>query len=176
MTSPIDPLNYSSPLGGQALAGIKRTNPAVPTFAKIVFIIDLVFSGVRLPLGLFGILGYQVLKESHSPLVPTIPFEIACALGVAVFGVTADILGLMRKPAAVWVGCLALLATLGSQGVGLWQVGIQSEQFPADSPQRVGFYIGAGFMLIFRLSIAAAYIAAIVQFAAWSRRQNTSLR
>ena len=172
MSSPIDPLNpYASPFGGQAARWPGQPNAGLPIFAKVMFIIDLVFCGLRIPIVLIGIVGYGSLLQAKDPLLPTALGEIVSGLGIALFGIAGDVLALLRKPWAVWLCCLALLSTFASLGVALWQVTIQGSNFPAGSPQRMGFYIGVGFVLIIRLTIIALYSAALVQFANWGRRQ-----
>ena len=77
-------------------------------------------------------------------------------------------LPLLRKPWAVVLGYLLLLATCGSLIVSFWQLSFQWKGFPPGSPERIGVVIGAGFTLCVRFGLMAAYFAALRQFATWA--------
>lgn len=170
MSMPSDPHNpYASPLAKPASAAWPNRN-APPTFAKVMFIIDLVLCAIRALLVLAAVPGYIVLKQQQSPLAATAIPEILCGLAIVLSGIPADILGLLRKPSAVWFGAFACLAALASVAVGAWQASFQLDNFAAGTPQRVGFYLGLGFTLLVRIGIVVVYAAALVQFANWCKR------
>ena len=68
MSSPVDPLNpYASPFGGQAARWPGQANAGLPAFAKVMFIIDLVFCGLRIPIVLIG---RAAPEAGHFPQCP----------------------------------------------------------------------------------------------------------
>jgi hypothetical protein len=176
--SGFDPVNpYSAPRDPAALSpwGAPSAPSSLPTFVKVVAIMDLVLCVIRLLLALLGIAGYMVLKQQNSPMAGAAVAEIATGFGISFFGIPAASLILIRKPWAAALLAICVLFTLASIGVGLWQVTIQlslqGAQFPPGSPQRIGFFIGAGGVTVFRLAVLALYVAAVCQFVIWSRRQ-----
>lgn len=171
MTTPFDPANpYAAPIGGQAIQAPRRQG--LPGFAMAMFIIDLVFCVLRLPMVMFGFVGYAALKQGNHPLFPTVAGEIASGMCMVLFGLPANILGLLGKRWAVWFGVLSLIATAGSIAVGIWQATIKLGEFAAGSPEQMGGYVGMAIMVMIRLALAGAYIGALVQFAKWANRST----
>ena len=96
-----------------------------PGFAKFMFIFDLVVDGLRALLVPLSVVGYQQLAKAQNPLAPTAVAEIAFGTILVVLGVTTNVFLLLRKPWAVVLGYLLLLATCGSLLVSLWQLSFQ---------------------------------------------------
>jgi hypothetical protein len=161
---------YATPQGG-AFRPPPSESRRFPVFAKVMFIFDLVVSGLRAPVVLFSVIGYQQLVNAQSPLVPAAVAEIASGAILVLLGVAANVLLLLRKPWAVLLGYLLLLAALGSLAIGFWQLFYRWDELPPGSPERIGFVIGAGFTVCLRLGVMGVYFAALWQFAAWSKSQ-----
>ena len=157
-------------------AGAFRPPPSetrrFPVFAKVMFIVDLAVSGLRAPVVLLSAIGYQQLVKAQDPLVHTVLAEIVFGAILVLLGVTTNVLLLLRKPWAVVLGYLLLLATCGSLVVGFWQLSFRWGEVPPGSPERIGFVIGAGFTICVRLGLAAVYFAALRQFATWAKSRE----
>jgi len=145
---------------------------SMPTYAKVVIIIDLVFCSLRLLLVPLSIFGMTVIEPSD-PLYPTAIFEILTLLGIALFGIPGNALLLMGKPIGILLVGLAILATIGSIGVGFWQMPIMLDEFPPGSPERTGGMIGGVVVALIRLGIIVMVGAALMKFKAWSDTQHT---
>jgi hypothetical protein len=170
MGFPSDPNNpYASPFGGQSPAPPAQAR--LPTFAKTMFIIDLVFCGLRALMVPFSVIGYTTFTQNHDPLLPTAVPEVLASSMMVIFGISTNVVGLLHKPWTVWLGSVSSLATLGSLGVAVWQGSIQMAAFAPGTPQRIGGYIGLGVVLLIRIGILALYVAALVQFAQWVNRR-----
>lgn len=172
MASPYDSRNpYSAPLSEQPFLA-PRAPEGLPGFAKTMFIIDLIFCCLRVPMVMLAFVGYATLQQRNDPLLPTVMGEIAAGIGIALFGIPANILALLRVRMAVWLAALSLIATSGSIAVGIWQGTFKIEEFPAGSPQRMGAVVGMAFAIIVRVGLAGAYLGAVVQFANWVKRSG----
>jgi hypothetical protein len=162
---------YSSP---QAQGMVPRaTTPGIPTFSKVMFILDLVFCGLRVPLAMLSIIGMSVIPPNH-PLYPTVLFEVATNVAIAVLGLPANILCLMRKPMGVWLGVMALLAVGGNVAVGAWQLSLQGPGGPFGNAQAGAVMIGAMIGMLVRVGINIAWVVALVQFNVWLKSLHTS--
>lgn len=171
MSFPGDSHNpYASPFGPQIPPPPRPGSGGFPVFAKTMFIIDLVLCVLRVPMLLLSFIGYAALQRENNPLLITVAVEVLTALGMVVFGVPASIAALLRKPWAVWLGWLAVAATLGSLGVGVWQGTIKMAEFAPGTPQRIGGYVGLGIALVFRFGLVCLYAGALVQFSRWVKR------
>lgn len=170
MASPFDSQNpYLAPHGPQSQYGATAT-AGLPGFIKAMAIVDLVFCCIRAVLVGLSILGYFMLVREQSPLLGSVLAEIATGLLIAAFGIPANILLLLRKPAGLWIAMVAVVGAVGAMGVAGWQTSVQAIQFPPGSPQRAGFFIAVAFVTLIRLGLLGLYIGALVQFANWSRR------
>ena len=145
-------------------------------FPKVLAIISLALCFIRGTLGLFGIIGTAVLFEqaageiNNSILIAGA--EVVSALFIAVFGIIANILILLKKRAALPLAWLMVFFTILSICVGVatvaQQILIASGGTPDfTDPQTIGMVIGAGLMLLIRLAILVSYIAALVVFSRW---------
>lgn len=162
---------YATPQAGEFRPAPSETR-RFPLFAKIVFIVDLAVCGLRVPVLLLSVIGYQQLVKAQDPLVLTVVAEIVFGAILILLGVTTNALLLLRKSWAVVLGYLLLLATCGSLAVGFWQLSFRWGDFPPGSPERIGFVIGAGFTTCVRLGLMGIYIAALWQFASWSKSRE----
>lgn len=170
MASPYDSRNpYSAPLSAQPLLH-PSPREGLPGFAKAMFIIDLIFCTLRLPMVLLAFVGYATLQQRNDPLLSTVVGEIAAGIGIVLFGIPANILALLRVRMAVWLAALSLIATAGSIAVGIWQGTFKIDEFPVGTPQRMGAVVGLALAIIIRVGLAGAYLGAVVQFANFTNR------
>jgi len=146
----------------------------MPAFCMVMFIVSLVFCGIRAPLVAMGFAGYFALQQmGNHPLMPTVAFEIGTGLGIVVFGIPGNALLLARQSWAVLLGYLAAASVVGSIAVGIWQTSIMAEGQAADSPERIFVLIGSGGAFVFRLVLLGLYVAALAKFSSWARQQTT---
>ncbi len=165
---------YETPVYGQPGSGPVSPFKAAPrgtslgAFVLTMLILDLVFCGLRLMLGAFGLAGYAVIPPDD-PMRQTVIFEVATAFGIALFGFAGDTLILLKKKIGIPVAAIKIAFTVGSVVAGVWQGFLQFQQFPGDmsGPEGagfvVGFFIGAGFVVLIRLVLLGLYIAALVK-------------
>ncbi len=171
MASPFESQNpYLAPRGSQAQYG--GAAAGLPGYTKTMAIIDLVFCCLRAIMVILSIAGYFMLAREQSPLIGSVVAEIAAGLLTALFGIPANVLILLRKPAGLWIAMVAVAGTIAAMGVAVWQTSLQADQFAPGTPQRVGFFIGLGLVSLIRLGLLGLYIGALVQFANWLRRQK----
>lgn len=159
---------YATPQAG-AFRPLPAESRRFPVFAKVMFIFDLVVSGLRAPLVMLSVIGYQQLAQAQSPLVAAVAAEIVTGASLVLLGLAANVFLLLRKPWAVVLGYLLLLSACGSLAVGIWESILAWEDFPPSSPERIGGLIGGGFTICFRLGMMAVYFAALRQFATWAK-------
>ena len=179
MSNPLDQPNpYVSPQAGSwgtpTMPAAPPSHP-MPTFCKVMFWVDIVFSAIRIPAVAVGILAYSIAQPHANAMVAqTGIFEIASAMGMVLFGFTGDIAMLLKQKWGVYLGGLKVASVLASCAVGIWQATFVMEQFASGSPNRVGVVIGAAFSVGLRLALVAAYAAAIVQFAKWCNSRTAA--
>jgi hypothetical protein len=137
-----------------------------PTFSKVMLIIDLVLSLLRVPLVVFGVVAIDTLEQVDDPILATVVYEVATGAAMAFFGILADSAMLAKQRWGAMVGYLAVTATLANTAVGIWQLTININHL-ADPAVRIASVIGGGFTVLVRLGILALYTLAILKFTAW---------
>ena len=85
---------YATPQAG-AFGPPPSETHRFPVFAKVMFIIDLVFSILRAPVVLLSVIGYQQLVKEQSPLVAAVAAEIVSGAILVLLGVTTNFLLLL---------------------------------------------------------------------------------
>jgi hypothetical protein len=156
MSQGFEPINpYHSPQafpGQYPFAPAPAAEESLPTYCKVMFIIDLVMSGLRLLVVPLSVLGYAVIKDENPEMLPSVIAEIVTGAGIGICGVLAAIVLLMRKPWGLAPAGAAVFFTLGALLVGVWQVVMQWDTLPIDGggPERVGFVIGVFLSLAVR--------------------------
>lgn len=140
-----------------------------PGCPKAMFIVDLVFCGIRVPLALLSVVGAAAIPVDH-PLYPSVILEVLSSLGIAFLGVPANILGLMKKRAAFPLGMLCLLSTLVSIATGIWQITLQHGAVKAGTPEAAGFVVGIVLALGVRVVLNIAYLMTLLKYNAWFRQ------
>ena len=156
----------------------KRTGDEFPGFCKTIFIMELVFSGLRLLTVLLAIVGYAILRQQQpeSDLTFSAVFEIASGLAMLLTGLPANILFLLRKRWAAVIGWLYVATTVGSLGIAIWQTKLHFRQFKAGSPEQIGGYVGAGFAFTIRVVLLVLFVVALVKFSQWCPQQKPESR
>jgi len=145
--------------------------PAFPVFCTVILSIDIFLCLIRLVFVGLGVVGYMALKEQGGGLALTAPFEIAAGAGIVVFGLSGDLFLLLKQKWALGLAGLALLSTVASMGVGIWQLIVLYQPMAGgDAAQQAGYLVGAGFMLLVRLGIVVAYAIALWMFSKWASR------
>lgn len=160
---------YASPLHGGLRASSAVNAPRFPVFARVMFIVSLVFCCLRMLMVPLSILGYA--SGAAAEMGTSVLFEIITGIGIAVFGVLGNGLLLARKPIGVTFGWLLVLSVLGSLAVGLWQAFMLWSDMEPGTPEFIGIVIGLVFTLAIRVSLLIAYIAALMMFGKWLRAQ-----
>ena len=168
---PDSPNPYGSPTHGhygpQYGYGPQGLASRLPIFCIVMFAIDLVFCFIRMLLVGAGIVG--LLAAGGDPMVvETGLLEVATGAGMVLFGIPADIAMLVKQKWALVLAWVKVVATLGSVGVGLWQMSFILDQLPPGSAERIGGMIVGGIVTVIRLGLLALYVTALVMFAKWT--------
>ena len=172
---PQPPNPYDSPVHGgygQPYGQGARQRPAdaLPVFCIVMFIVDLVFSLIRVPLVLLGIVALQA-PRLDPVMAQTGLLEVATGAAMVMFGIPADIAMLLKQKWGLILAWVKVAALLGSVGVAFWQISFILDQFPPGSPQRMGAFVGGGIAGVIRLSLIGLYVTAVVKFSAWSAQR-----
>ena len=135
-----------------------------------MLIIDMVLCALRALFVLFSAASYQVLPADN-PLATTVLWEIAAGAGIVVFGLSGDLLLLLKKPWAMGLAWLSVLSTLGATAVGVWALSLLAEPMAGnDQAKQIGFWVGGGITLLVRLGILVVFVAALVVYSKWARQ------
>jgi hypothetical protein len=114
------------------------------------------------------------LKQQGNSLTASVFLEIATGAGIVIFGLLGDLLLLLKQRWALVLAAMALLFTLASTGVGIWQLSEMYQPMAGnDAARQVGFVIGGLFTLMVRIGIAVAYGVALWMYSKWSSRLST---
>jgi hypothetical protein len=135
--------------------------PKYPVFATVMASVDLGFCLIRVLLVLLGIVGLIMMK-TEDPLYQTGGLELVTGVGIVLFGIPANILLLLRKPAGVPLGYLNILFTGLSMLVGIFQ-GNALFGKAGDGAEAAGMVVGLGVVLVIRLTLLIVYGAALSQ-------------
>ena len=174
---------YSAPQGGWGAPQGQWGQPSgytpdVPAFCKVMFIVSLVFCFLRAIIVALGFVGMGMLPKDD-PAMKMAFFEIGSGLGMVLCGVPGNALLLAKNQIGVFLGWGLVAFTIGSILTGLITVIITSGQPGAMGPPPppgaetahfVGMMIGGGISILIRVSIIAAYGAALIQFQSWYSR------
>ncbi len=132
-------------------------------FVKTFVIMDLVFACLRAPflvLAVIGMMGGMV----DDALAATVPFEIAGHAGLFVFGVSANVLILLKKAAGLVLGWILVGVTVLSYLVGLAQIAAQT--VGADSQaELIGMWVGGIITILIRVALLVCYCVALLMAA-----------
>lgn len=138
----------------------------LPVLCLAVFIMDLVFCVIRVPLVGFGIVGLQ-MAPNDPMVVQTGIFEVLAGVGIVVCGIPGNIAMLAKQKWGVVLGWATVAATIASVCVGLWQMTFFLEQHAPGTLEYVGAIMGGVIVLGLRLSLLGLYVAALLWFARW---------
>ncbi|MDD5645260.1 MAG: hypothetical protein PHO00_07450 [bacterium] len=140
-----------------------------PVFSKTLFIMDLVFSCLRIPLVLLGIIG-MISMRHEDPIYFSGYFEILTGAGIVVCGLWANIALLIKNPMGITLAYYNIAFTIGSMLVGIWQIIIQASMLGGDTVKIASFSVGAGFTFIVRIAVLSCYFIALKKFKMWLER------
>lgn len=165
---------YNSPIygnPGQSTPDPFGHRPVVKTlgtFVLTILIIDLVLCCLRLILAALGLAGFAMIP-ADDPMYATVVFEVGTGFAIALFGIPANLLILLKKRIGIYVAIVKIFFTLANILVGIWQASLQFGPMTSEveGPERagmmVGFMIGVGFVVVFRLVLMGLYVAALVK-------------
>ncbi len=188
MSAPIDPSNpYLSPAAGPygqpfTQASAHRSAPRLPTYCLVIFIMDLVFATLRAPLVLIGIVGLHmaaqgmIAEETGRMVFRTGLAEVLTSAGIVLFGIPANIGLLCKKPWGLILAWVVAAITVGSIGVGVWQLILMVQPIPEGSMERIAAGAGGLIAGTFRVVLLGLYVGALVVFARWSAAWASGLR
>ncbi len=105
---------------------------------------------------LLGFVGVLAIKKSN-PLYDSVWFEFLSGLGIAVAGISGNILLLLRKPVALPLCTANMGFTILSIGVGVWQILVMALH-ATDFTRQAAMAGGGIFTLTLRLVLLLLYI------------------
>jgi hypothetical protein len=172
---------YASP---QAYGDAPQANSEQSSgFSKAMFIVDLVFCVIRIPLALRSI-GVVVAMATFPAGVP-VPYpaganpifvsavlEAISGTAIAVLGLPANILGLMKRKLAFSLGMMCLLCTLVSILTVICQVILVGGELQSSVAQPGAFAAGIILALAIRVVVNGVYLTALLKFNASLRRTS----
>lgn len=136
-----------------------------PTFCKVVFVVDLLLSGLRIVFAVIGGFAF-VTTPSGNPQRWLMLAECLTCSAMALCGIAANILFLVEHPFALPMGLANVAATLSSYAVAAFSVVMVGSQAMAQG-QVAGFAIGAILSLGSRLAVLLAYLIALYFYKQW---------
>ena len=140
----------------------------IPTLSKAALITDLVMSSLRTLMIPLSLLGYMMLSQQdpRPAIADTALLELFTNISTGLCGLFAAILLLARRSAALPLAWIAVVCTILSMAVGLWQAHIQWQEVDSTA-ESIGFAIGAGLTSMVRIGLLIFYILGIRTYAAW---------
>ena len=165
------PSPYAQPV---AAAYAARDPNRLPVYCLVLFIMDLAFSLLRAPLVVMSVVGLYMMARGPADhdmsrmVAQTGLGEVLTGAAIVLCGVPANIALLCKQGWAVVLAWVAVVATLGSIAVGMWQLSFMVQQFPEGSAERIGAIMGGIFTGGFRVALLGLYAAALVVFTMWS--------
>ena len=172
---PNDSNPYSAPNAGQPYPNVAQSyhQPnVIPTFTKVVAIIGIVFSSLRLIFTALGVVGYLVMRDDNEPILQTLPFELVANLGLAVLGFATSILMLMGKKPAITTSMVLAFFILLSFVVGFWQLSFLVERFNPGSPEFIDAIVGGLIFPALRLVWVIIFYVGIAHLSSWLKKGN----
>ena len=172
------PNPYASPVLPPTVRPWQSPENKRPTLCTVMFIIDLIFCAIRVPLVFIGFWGIRMVEAGQLKLnipLELLWWEVYTGVGIVIFGLLANILLLNNKRIGVLFGFIAIMAALASLVVGLAEMSAVVEvgaKAAEESARQAGAVIG----LVFRLGINVLYLVALLKFSAWhASRAQASL-
>lgn len=175
---------YSSPEIVPGFASRPPTQKPLepPSFAKGMVITDLILCVLRGGIGMFSLLVLAMSKndpelaQEMGKLGATATFEVLTAFGIAIVGVSAGVGLLLKQKWGLILGYLTVAFTLGSVAVSISQamiqIGAPGQQHPPG--YQAGMVVGIAFGVCVRLALLGMYVAALVQYAKFFQRVDSS--
>lgn len=170
--NPYDSPQYSSAGPSYEPIAPGRNASSLPVFCLVMFILDLAFSLLRVPIVALTLIALTA-GDTTPLVVQTGLFEAITGIAMVAFGLTANVALLFKQRWGLMLGWAKVAAALSSVAVGWWQMAIVMGEFAEGSPERIGGFIGGGIAAVFRLGLLALYGGALVTFAKWSARRST---
>ena len=172
MVSVSDPHPHVDSPSGMHRAG--RSGPPdtpIPLFCKAVFVVDLVFCLLRLPLAGLSLLGFHMIRQGdpQSPLLDTVWLELLCHGGIFLCGTVGYPLLLARRAWGMHVIGVLLVFVLAAAVLVLWQATLTMNGVEQDPAYRVGMWLG----IAFRCGIGLLVVGALVNYRVWYRSTPT---
>ena len=146
-----------------------------PVFCRVMFILDLVFVGLRALGVAFGVIGMLMMQAAQQPdpmVAQTGMWEISTGLLIVIGGLLANGLMLSKSMSGAYFAVLKVIGVLGSYGVAVWQFSFVFDKFPEGSPERVGAVGGAVISMAVRFALLAAWVVAVFMFVRWKHSQT----
>jgi hypothetical protein len=171
MQSAPSPFGSSNPYATPMQVASAYVETPLPTMCKVMFIMSLVFSSLRLLVVLLSVVLYRNAGTEENPLRVTVGFEIITGAMVALVGIAANIFLLMKKWVGIPLGSVLIAGVIGSICVGIWQGIILIGNYQAGTPEFVGAIFGAALTTIFRGTLLALYATALIMYSKWYQRQ-----
>ena len=139
-----------------------------------MFIISLVFVLLRIVAVLLGIVGVVAVLNGAKIEINMIQavVEIGSGAAMVLFGLLGNGLMLAKKRTGYLFGWLLVFSVLVNIGTGLFGIGDLFNQFQPGSPELIAALVTAGFFILIRFGLLAAYIAALLQFKKWIDRNE----
>ncbi len=182
-SSPFQDAGEANPYQASAYPGMElgaggTAQRSLPVFVVVMMVISIVLCVIRLLLALAGV-GALVAGLVNVPTAMMYS-EVAINFIAAITGIVAGGLILAKRGSGIPLAWIHVASILISIGISVFQafekfnaVGANMPDVPEMLPaMRVGFVIGAGLVVIFRLVIISLYISAVTKFSRWLREDG----
>jgi hypothetical protein len=144
----------------------------MPTYITVILVIDLLLLLLRALFVMMGLIGLLSGMARDAMVVDTGWYEVASGVLMVVAGLPANVAMLAQQRWGVWLAWAKVVGTLGSIGVGIWQLTYFAERYAVDSPEFAGVIIGAVLVVGWRLALVGIYCFAVVQFSIWAKQSE----
>ncbi len=163
--SPLPVVPYELPGARQRRAAAHPQS----AFCLVIYNLSLIFLILRVFDVAFSMSRLLLASSESAPWLITDTFHLLAGLGMVLVGIPANLLLLFGKPSGRVLGWFLVMFVVGSIQVDLcrWLI-FQSQHATGSGGQMFGL-LGLGGELLFRGTLLAFYVTALIQFAKWLR-------
>ena len=160
------------PVVPRELPGARQRRAAAypqSAFCLVIYNLSLIFLILRVFDVAFSMSRLLLASSESTPWLITDTFHLLAGLGMVLVGIPANLLLLFGKPSGRVLGWFLVMFVVGSIQVDLCRWLIFQSQHASGSGGQMFALFGLGGELLFRGTLLAFYVTALIQFAKWLR-------